>query len=211
MMQVRRIASLVVAWLSFLTASFSGTAALSEDGIETILFIRHGEKPESGLGQLNCQGLNRALALPSVMANSFGSPDAIFVPNPSIPKEDAGKPYDYVRPLATVEPTAILFGLPIDASIGVSDIEGLKAALERPLSLHRNTLILVAWEHKEIVAIAKELLAAHGGDPAVVPKWHGDDFDSIYIVSLSVADDPTKTSFAREHENLDGQPETCPR
>ena len=41
------------------------------DGIdgaaETIVFVRHGEKPEAGLGQLNCQGLNRALALPSVI------------------------------------------------------------------------------------------------------------------------------------------------
>ena len=31
---------------------------------ETIVFMRHGEKPPEGLGQLDCQGLNRALALP---------------------------------------------------------------------------------------------------------------------------------------------------
>ena len=34
---------------------------------ETIIFLRHGEKPEEGLGQLNCRGLNRALALPPVV------------------------------------------------------------------------------------------------------------------------------------------------
>lgn len=33
----------------------------------TIVIIRHGEKPSAGLGQLSCQGLNRALALPQVL------------------------------------------------------------------------------------------------------------------------------------------------
>ena len=82
----------------------------------TIVFVRHGEKPERGLGQLSCQGLNRALALPAVIAKYFDRVDAIFAPNPSHPKEDAGELYDYIRPLATIEPTAIWFGLPVDVS-----------------------------------------------------------------------------------------------
>ena len=48
--------------------------------VETIVFVRHGEKPEAGLGQLSCQGLNRALALPAVIRAKFGRPDAIFAP-----------------------------------------------------------------------------------------------------------------------------------
>jgi hypothetical protein len=86
---------------------------------ETIVLLRHGEKPPGGLGQLNCRGLNRALALPTVIAKQFGKPDAIFAPDPAETKLDAGQPYDYVRPLATIEPTAIAFGLPVDTSIGV--------------------------------------------------------------------------------------------
>ncbi len=35
--------------------------------VETIVCVRHGEKPKGGLGQLNCKGLNRALALPKVL------------------------------------------------------------------------------------------------------------------------------------------------
>jgi hypothetical protein len=31
---------------------------------------------------------------------------------------DEGKPFDYVRRLATIEPKAIKFGLPVNASIG---------------------------------------------------------------------------------------------
>ena len=38
-------------------------AAASAHADQTIVFLRHGEKPASGLGQLTCQGLNRSLAL----------------------------------------------------------------------------------------------------------------------------------------------------
>src|SRR5580692_7372024 len=50
--------------------------------LETIVCIRHGEKPPGGLGQLNCRGLNRALALPDVLLKKFGTPQFIFAPNP---------------------------------------------------------------------------------------------------------------------------------
>ena len=99
----------------------TGGSSKSDEATQTLVFIRHGEKPNEGLGQLNCKGLNRALALPSVIANSFGRPDVIYAPNPSDKKEDAGEFYDYVRPLATVEPTAILFKLPVDTSFGFGD------------------------------------------------------------------------------------------
>ena len=93
-----------------------GTRAWSDGAVETIVLVRHGEKPDKGLGQLDCQGLNRALALPPVIAKTFGRPSAIFAPDPSRQKQDDGVSYDYVRPPATIEPTAIFFGLPVNAS-----------------------------------------------------------------------------------------------
>jgi len=104
---------------------------------ETIVLVRHGEKPAEGLGQLNCQGLNRAVALPVVIGKLFGRPDAIFAPDPAQPKEDYGRLYNYVRPLATIEPTAIAFGLPVDASIGVSDLDAAPAKTRIPGSPQR--------------------------------------------------------------------------
>jgi len=186
----------------------TGTAARSDDTVETIVFIRHGEKPDKGLGQLNCKGLNRALALPSVIAKLFGRPSVIFAPDPSDRKVDDGEPYDYARPLATIEPTAISLGLPVNASIGVSKMDQLQVALEQPLN--RNGLILVAWEHKLIENIVRMLLNAHGGDAAIVPKWHGDDFDSIYVVTMNWTGDTAKATFVHQHEGLDGQPNLCP-
>jgi hypothetical protein len=186
----------------------TGATARSDDAVETVALIRHGEKPDRGLGQLSCQGLNRALALPPVIAKIFGRPDAVFAPDPSDQKRDAGEPYDYVRPLATIEPTAISFGLPVHASLGVSDTDGLRAALEQPL--YRNALIVVAWEHKLIGTIARAVLGDYGGDPTAVPKWHGDDFDSIYVVTINRTGDSAKATFVVKHEGLDGQPDTCP-
>jgi hypothetical protein len=184
------------------------TTARSDNAVETILLIRHGEKPDQGLGQLNCQGLNRALALPQVIARRFGRPDFIFAPNPSDRKMDAGVAYDYVRPLATVEPTAILFGLPVDASLGISDTARLPAVLDQPM--YHNALILVAWEHKAIETIADALLANHSGSTAVVPPWPSDDFDSISIVTIIRKGDTAVAKFAHESEGLDGQPKNCP-
>jgi hypothetical protein len=175
---------------------------------ETIVLVRHGEKPAEGLGQLNCQGLNRALALPVVIGELYGRPDAIFAPDPAQSKEDYGHLYNYVRPLATIEPTAIAFGLPVDASIGVSDLDTLKQKLES--RAYRSALVVVAWEHAAIAKLARRLVADHGGDPNTVPDWNGDDFDSIYIVKLMQTDAGTAVTFDQRHEGLDGEPTACP-
>src|SRR6516165_3823597 len=179
--------ALAVAAISMSISLVGGIAGQNENGIATVVFIRHGEKPEGGFGQLTCQGLNRALALAPTIAQSFGKPDAIFAPNPSHPKKDAGIFYDYIRPLATVEPTAILFGLPIDVSLDLDDKKGLLAALEKHRAPDRNVFVLVAWEHKQIAPLVRALLTAHGADAADVKQvedWDKNDFDSMYVVAI---------------------------
>ncbi len=115
-MKQQSAGTLAVAAITLSSLLLDGTPAWSDDAVETIVLVRHGEKPDKGLGQLDCQGLNRALALPPVIAKTFGRPSAIFAPVPSQQMEDDGVSYDYVRPLATIEPTAIFFGLPVRAS-----------------------------------------------------------------------------------------------
>jgi hypothetical protein len=187
-----------------------GSSAVSAEPpvTETIVLIRHGEKPVEGLGQLNCQGLNRALALPFVIEKLFGKPDAVFAPDPAQSKEDHGRPYDYVRPIATIEPTAILFGLPVDASVGFAEIGALRQKLES--SDYRSAVVVVAWEHHEIEKLARQLVTAHGGDPASVPDWQDEDFDSIYVVKLTQTDGGIAVLFELRHEGLDGKPAACP-
>lgn len=187
-------------------AAMAFAAPALADAPERIVFVRHGEKPPKGLGQLDCKGLNRALALPAYVERAFGRPDAIFAPNPSARKPDMGVDYDYVRPLITIEPTAIAFGLPVHAEIGFADVEGLRKALEAPQYAH--SIVLVGWEHKIIDVVVRNILAAHGGDASQVPAWSDSDFDSVDVVTLA-AGQPAK--FERLREGLDGQPAGCPR
>ena len=60
-------------------------AAESRDrSVETLVLVRHAEKPEEGLGLLTCKGFNRALLLPDFFAANFERPDHIFAPNPAV-------------------------------------------------------------------------------------------------------------------------------
>jgi hypothetical protein len=187
----------------------SSGAVADEKTVETIVFLRHGEKPDKGLGQLDCRGLNRALALPRVIAKTFGKPDVIFAPNPSVPKNDFGEAYDYVRPLATIEPAAIGFEMPVEAGIGFNDVSGLRAALEE--ERRHDGRVVVAWEHKIIVAIVRDLLAAHGGDPSTVTSWSDEDYDRMDVVTIARTAKGETATYARMSEGLDGQSDTCPR
>ena len=194
-----------MACAAWLTAS----AARAQPVTETVVLIRHGEKPPAGLGQLSCQGLNRALALAGVLMRRFGRPDALFAPDPAKRKEDHGTAYDYVRPLATIEPAAIALGLPVNTSVGFSDVASLRTALDEP-SL-RHALVVLAWEHTEAVAVARLLLASHGADPKAVPDWNAHDFDGMDVVRITRDGAKSTATFERVREGLDGQPSSCPR
>jgi hypothetical protein len=189
-------------------ASAAPAAAAASGNIETLVFVRHGEKPVQGYGQLDCQGLNRALALPAVIAAKFGKPDAIYAPDPGQQKNDSGRPYYYVRPLATIEPTAIQFQMPVQTPYGFAQIDQLGNALVDPAN--RGKLIVIAWEHNLIEKLLRQMLSAHGGNPEDVPKWQSDDFDSIYIVRLDWRNGTPHASFKHDREGLDGRATDCP-
>jgi hypothetical protein len=189
-------------------ASATVNTPAAANSLETLVFVRHGEKPAAGLGQLNCKGLNRALALPAVIAAKYGKPDAIYAPDPGELKDDGGKPYNYVRPLATIEPTAIQFGLPVATPYGYSQIGKLSDTLVDPK--WRGRTVVVAWEHREIEELVRQIMVAHGGNAADVPKWKSADFDSIYVLRIDWSSATPRVHFAREHEGLDGRSDDCP-
>ena len=197
---------------AFATAADGGAApglAVGKEPGETIVFFRHGEKPPGGFGQLSCQGLNRSLALPSVLVGKFGVPEFLFAPNPSRQIEDAGKHFDYIRPLATIEPTTVMFGLPVNTQWGLQQIGHLRRELLEPR--YEQARIFVSWEHFLLAKLVKQLVAAGGADPSVVPEWQPEDFDSIYVVTLRRSQGRLIASFTLDHEGLGGKPTACPR
>ena len=177
--------------------------------IETIVFLRHGEKPNKEIGQLDCQGLNRALALPRVLMSKFGRPDFLFAPATTrLPSFGGGGGPNYLRPLATIEPTAIQLGMPVDTDFGYSNIDGLEFELTQ--QKYQNALIFVAWEHNELVKLVRQLVRKFDGDPNQVPNWHGNDFDSLYVVRITGPGPTRSVSFAQDHEGLSNLSNDCP-
>ncbi len=174
-------------------------------GGETIVMVRHGEKPGGGLGQLNCRGLNRSLALPAVLIGRFGKPDFIYAPNPSVMVPDGNNQpsYSYVRPLVTIEPTAIRLGMPVNTQIGYDQLDALQQALLQPAYAH--SLIFVAWEHVKLNEFALQLLQRYGTTSMQVPKWTNDDYETIYVfhVARSEKNGTPQVTLELQQEGLD--------
>jgi hypothetical protein len=185
------------------------SAATSAQTVETIVSFRHAEKPPAGLGQLTCRGLNRALALPAVLLAKYGAPQFVFAPNPT--QKVDGKDHDeyfYVRPLTTIEPTAIRCGLPVNTQFGYLEIKGLETELQKPE--YQGATVFVAWEHYQLDDFVKDLVKSHGGDAAEVPAWPHDDFDSIFVVKITRSEGRESVHFTIDHENLNNLSDTCP-
>lgn len=175
---------------------------------QTIVFFRHGEKPSGGLGQLTCQGLNRALELPAVLLSRFGTPDYLYAPNPAVKMSDPAGSFFYVRPLATIEPTAIRAGRSVNTNYGYNDVAGLQNVLIS--SSKSNSTIFVSWEHDYLVKVVQSIMNAYG-NRQTVPAWITGDFDSLYVVRLTYTSSGIDATFEKGREGLNGLPTSCPQ
>ena len=205
-MQTLCALSLILALATHLQGQAQQPANALDAKVETIVFIRHAEKPVAGLGQINCQGLNRALALPAVLLSKFGKPDQIYAPDPTGKVHDPAGTFDYLRPLATIEPTAIRLGMPVSCDHHYDQIKDLEKELLSPE--RAGQVILIVWEHHYLNQMVKDLVQMKGGDPKQVPDWPGDEYDRIDILRVPAGND--KIVFAQDHENLNHLSDECP-
>lgn len=174
--------------------------------VETLVCVRHGEKPKAGLGQLSCRGLNRSLALPRVLLSKFPRPEFVFAPNPN--QKSESNTFYYVRPLVTIEPTAIQCGLPVNTQFGFKEITGLEAELLK--ERYKSATVYIAWEHSLLDVFAKDMVRNLGGDPAKVPPWASEDFDSIFVLRITTTPAGKTVRFAIDHEGLNNLSDQCP-
>ena len=175
--------------------------------VETLICIRHGEKQATGLGQLSCQGLNRALALPRVLPARYGPPQFLFAPDPTQTITEYAGAYYYVRPLATIEPTAIYCGLPVNTQFGFTQITALEGELQK--DAYHNATIYIAWEHILLDTFAKDMVKAYGGDPAQVPAWPANDYDTVFVVKIRRDQGQESVAFTIDHEGLNNLSDDC--
>jgi len=193
--------------LAWIAASLLVVSAIDAGAEETIVFFRHAEKASGGYGQLTCQGLNRALALPDVLLLKYGKPTYLYAPNPAVQITDPAGTFYYVRPLATIEPTAIRAGMPVITKYGYTDISSLEAALIT--GTKADSTVFVVWEHAELQRVVQNIMNHHGG-AAAVPAWISGDYDTLFVVRVDYAGGTISAHFHKDHEGLNSRPTTCP-
>lgn len=179
---------------------------------ETIVCLRHGEKYRNEIGQLNAQGLNRSLALPDVLLPRFGRPQYIFAPDPALdligPRRQTPT-FDYVRPLATIEPTAIRCALPVCTMFGFRNTQGLETELLKPP--YHQAVIFVCWEHLKLAEFLAQMVADLNHTPLQKVDWPSPDFDSLYILRIHYAPEGASVTLTHEQEGLNGLSDHFPR
>lgn len=169
---------------------------------QTLVFIRHAEKPNNNSGQLTCKGLNRALALPDILIKRFGKPDALFASSPYQNKLGSS-----LRAVQTISPLAIRVSLPIHLNFHATEIKELQNVLLN--EKNNNAVIVIVWEHDNLVKIVKNIMKNKGGDPNLIPKWKKDDFDSIYVLKINHDDAEKDIIFEHEKQGVTNLIDEC--
>jgi hypothetical protein len=153
-----------------------------------IMLIRHGEKPtdnplSAGVGEsgnqdpeeLSVRGWQRAGALirffaprDGVFANTeLATPDSIFA-------SGIGHHGHSLRPQHTVLPLARALG----KTLSVSRLKGEEISLVEDV-LSASGIVLIAWRHEGIPAIANQIL----GSGKICPQiWPDDRFDLVWML-----------------------------
>ena len=188
-----------------------GVHAEPMNGTQTLVFLRHAEKPAMGLGQLNCQGLNRAIDLSELLPKEFGKADFIFAANPSrhVEEGEGDQSYSYLRPLMTVGPSAIKLGLPINIDYDANDTSDLAAELLR--DKYHDSTIYTAWSHGYLPELVNKIAReASGKNVKLVDDWTGDDFDSILVLTLKWVNGKASLEYENYKQGLNNGPVGCP-
>ena len=110
--------------------------------------------------------------------------------------------------MATIEPTAIRCGLPVNTKFGYTEIKDLEQELAKPE--YKNATIFVAWEHGFLDEFGKNMVKDNGGNVKDVPEWPGKDFDTIFVFKFTTENGQKKFSFSVDHEGLNGLSDKYP-
>jgi hypothetical protein len=203
--------ALLVTTALFLALESSKTRAQPMDGTQTLVFLRHGEKPAGGLGQLNCQGLNRAIDLATLLPEKFGKANYVFAANPTrnVEEGELDNSYSYIRPLMTISPAAIKLGLPVNINFSANDTSDLADELLH--DKYHNSVIYTAWSHGYLPDLINKVAGeAVGKEMIIAEDWESSDYDSLYVLTLTWQNGKASLQSHIYKQGLDNGQETCP-
>lgn len=171
-----RVLSLMVLTCSMVCAGAAGaqTPAVDHLARETVLIVRHAEKPLIGK-ELTTQGEARARAYAHYF-EPFTEDGLRFKVDALYGGADSD---NSIRPRLTLEPLSRATGLKLDTTIGTKDPERLVRLLRT--SVH-GAHPLIAWRHGQIPS----LLQAFGASADLIPggKWPDDTYDWVVILTF---------------------------
>jgi hypothetical protein len=157
----------------------------------TVLIVRHTEKPETGTG-LTPLGEARARLYAKYFEPFQEEGLSIYVDSLYAGADSKSS----IRPRLTLEPISKATGLPLHLKVGTKDSEGLVRELQTEAHGRHP---LIAWRHGEIPA----LLTAFGASPEkLLPngQWPDDVFD--WVIVLTMGPDGQVSSARLIHEHL---------
>jgi hypothetical protein len=146
-----------------------------------IVIIRHAEKPPDG-NHLSLAGRERAAALVPYFLETpelleFKPPVAIYA---QAPKKDTSS----MRSVETVKPLAEALKLPINETYFRDDYRRMLAEIIARKDYEGRT-VLICWEHKVILDIAKEL-----GVENAPNKWPAGTYDRTWVINFRPGQKP---------------------
>jgi hypothetical protein len=195
----------------FLSLEASQSRAQPMDGTQTLVFLRHGEKPAGGLGQLNCQGLNRAIDLATLLPEKFGKANYVFAANPTrnVEEGEFDNSYSYIRPLMTISPSAIKLGLPVNINFSANDTSDLAEELLH--DKYHNSVIYTAWSHGYLPELINTVAGeATGKKMTIMEDWESSDYDSLYVLTLTWHNGKASLQSNVYKQGLDNGSQACP-
>ncbi|PWK40059.1 histidine phosphatase family protein [Pseudomonas sp. B21-040] len=202
---------LLAASAVFLLLESRESRAQPADGTQTLVFLRHAEKPAGGLGQLNCQGLNRAIDLATLLPEKFGKANYVFAANPTrnVEEGELDNSYSYIRPLMTISPSAIKLGLPVNISFSANDTSDLAEELLH--DKYHNSIIYTAWSHGYLPELINKVAGdAVGKKQSITEDWASSDYDSVFVLTLTWQNGKASLVSHSYKQGLDNGSQTCP-
>ncbi len=174
---------------TILTLAFGAAAALvlaaqAFAAPAQVIFIRHAEKPENG-SELSEKGWKRAEALvwffqTSPAVTQRGTPFAIYAAAPK--NEDSS-----IRSIQTVTPLANALNKKINTDFTRGQTHKIAVdIMENPA--YTGKMVLVCWQHTNIIEIVRELAEYSGAAPdaqvSLPAAWPDQSFDRVWILDL---------------------------
>jgi hypothetical protein len=135
----------------------------------------------------------------------------VFAANPTrnVEEGELDNSYSYIRPLMTISPAAIKLGLPVNIEFSANDTSDL--ARELLDEKYHNSTIYTAWSHGYLPELINKVAGnAVGKKQNITEDWAGNDFDSLYVLTLTWHNGKASLQSHSYKQGLDHGEQSCP-